>query len=93
MSEYTYRTFNQKPSEYERELADALFAIMGKSVHDLEGIIAGLNLAGHQPKGGGTWTSALFNREIQRLGTWTNSIGAPVGAHGVPGVSGRTDGQ
>ena len=93
MSEYTYRTFNPNPSEYERALADALFAIMGKSVHDLEGIVAGLNLAGHKPKGGGTWTIELFKREIQHLGTWTNSIGAPVGAHGVPGASGRAHGQ
>ena len=93
MLEYTYRTFNPNPSEYERELADALFAIMGKSVHDLAGIVAGLNLAGHKPKGGGTWTVELFKCEMQRLGTWTQCIGAPVGGHGVPGVSGRTNGQ
>jgi hypothetical protein len=93
MSAYTYRTFNTTPSEYERDLADALFAIMGKSVHDLAGIVAGLNQAGPMPKDGGTWTSELFKAEMQRLGTWTNSIGAPVGAHGVPGVSWRTNGQ
>ena len=89
MSDYTYRTFNTDPPEYERGLADALFAIMGKSVHDLAGIVAGLNQAGHKPKDGGTWTIELFQAEMQRMGTWTNSIGAPVGTHGVPGVSRR----
>ena len=93
MSEYTYRTFNPNPTEYERALADALFAIMGKSVHGLEGIVAGLNLAGHKPNGGETWTIELFKREMQRLGTWSHCIGAPVRAHGVPGVSVRTHGQ
>lgn len=93
MAEYTYRTFNMNPSEYDRELAEALFTIMGKSVHDLAGIVAGLNQAGPKPKGGGTWTSELFQAELQRLGTWANSIGAPVGAHGVPGVTGKTNGH
>ena len=93
MSEYTYRTFNMNPSAYERELADALFVIMAKSVHDLAGIVAGLNQAGPGPEEGGTWTIELFLAELQRLGTWTNSAGAPVGEHAVPGVSGRTNGR
>lgn len=92
MSEFTYRTFNLNPTGHERELADALFAIMGKSVHDLAGIVAGLNQSGPKPGDGGTWTIEIFQAEMQRLGTWTNCIGAPVGTHDVPGVSGRANG-
>jgi hypothetical protein len=93
MSEYTYRTFNLHPCDYERELADALFEIMGKSVHDLGSIVAELNRAGSKPKGGVVWTVEGFKAEMQRLGTWSHSIGAPVGAHGVPGASRRAHGQ
>ena len=92
MHEFTYRTFNQSPPEYERKLADALFKIMGKSVHDLDDIVAGLNQAGITSEDGRAWTIALFKDEMQRRGTWTNCIGAPVGTHRVPGVSGRVNG-
>jgi hypothetical protein len=30
---------------------------------------------------------------MQRLGTWSHCIGAPVGVHGVPGASRRAHGQ
>ena len=93
MSEYTYRTFNLHPSDYERELADALFEILGRSIHDLDGVVAELNRAAIKPKGGGDWTVEGFIAELRRLGTWSNSIGAPVGTHGVPGTSRRAHGQ
>jgi hypothetical protein len=94
MQTFTYRTFNLSPPEYERQLADALFQIMGKSVHDLPGIVAALNSAGSVPKSGGAWTVESFKAEMNRLGTWTNCTGAPVGAHDVPGITRRAnDGQ
>ena len=92
MFEFTYRTFNQSPGDYERKLADALFSIMGKSVHDLAEIVVGLNHAGSTTADGSTWTQEGFKAEMRRLGTWTNCIGAPVGTHGLPGISGRNHG-
>ena len=93
VSDYTYRTFNLDPSNHERELADALFAIMGRSTHDLAALVAELNRTGPAPQGGGTWSTDSFKAEMKRLGTWTNSIGASVGTHGVPGFSRRAHGQ
>ena len=92
MSTYTYRTFNLSPPDYERELSDALFAIMGHALHDPSGIVAELNKTGPKPMNGDGWTIELFKSELQRLGTWTHCIGAPVGSHGVPGASERTHG-
>ena len=92
MPEFTYRTFNQSPTEYERKLADTLFAVMGKSAHDLADIVAGLNQAGFTPEDGDTWSIERFKAEMQRLGTWTNCTGAPVGTHDVPGITRRTNG-
>ena len=89
MFEFTYRTINPDPPAYEHDLADALFAIMSESVHEPEAIVAALNERGLKPSGGGEWTVASFKSEVRRLGTWTNSVGAPVGAHSRPGASQR----
>ena len=92
MREFTYRTFDQSPPEYERKLADALFTIMGKSVHDLASIVAGLNQAGLTSEDGRVWSIALFEDEMRRRGTWNNCIGAALGTHSVPGISRRING-
>ena len=89
MPDYLYRTINLTPSDYERQLSDALFAIMGRSIHDPSGIASELNKTGPNPEKGERWTAELLKSEMRRLGTWTNSIGAPVGAHSAPGVSKR----
>ena len=91
MQTFTYRTFDLNPPEYERQLADALFQVMGKSVHDLPGIVAALNNTGPAPMSGGAWTVESFKLEMKRLGTWTNCTGSPVGSHGVPGITGRAN--
>ena len=90
MLEYTYRTFNLSPSDYERDLSNALFSILGKSVHDPEAIVAELNQVGPRPMSGLTWSRELLESEARRLGTWTNSIGGPVGTHSIPGVGRRS---
>ena len=86
---FTYRTFNPAPPDYERELADALFTIMGQRIHAPTEIAAGLNRTGIKPAVGDAWTADRLKAEMQRLGTWTNCIGAPVGSHSHPGVSER----
>ena len=89
MSAFTYRTFNSSPSNYERELANTLFTIMTQRVYDPAEIAAQLNKAGLWSANGKTWTAALLKSEMQRLGTWTNCIGGPVGSHSLPGASER----
>lgn len=87
LTEFTYRTINLTPPAYERELAEALFGILGRSVHEPQAIAAALNESGFEPHGGGRWSADSFRAEMQRLGSWSNSVGAPVGAHGYPGAS------
>ena len=89
MPAFTYRTFNPSPSDYERELANALFTIMGQRVYDPARIAAGLNQAGFKTARGDAWTGDFLKSEMQRLGTWSNCIGGPVGSHGLPGASER----
>ena len=90
MSAFTYRTFNPSPSGYERELANALFVIMGQRIHDPSGIAVELNKTTVRPAGGAPWTDALLKSEMRRLGTWSNCIGGPVGSHTLPGASQRS---
>ena len=90
MQEYVYRTFNLTPPEYERELSDALFSIMGRSVHDPDAIAAELNRSGPRPANGDSWSAELLKTEMKRLGAWTNCIGGPLGLHDIPGASRRT---
>lgn len=90
-TDFTYRTFNPAPTGYERELADALFTIMGRSIHDPAAIATELNRTGPKPAHGGPWTETSFKAEMRRLGTWTNSIGAPLGEHTLPGAARRVE--
>jgi hypothetical protein len=89
LREFTYRTINLTPPAYERELAQTLFGILGRSVHKPDSIAAALNEAGFKPRGGGEWSGSAFKEEMRRLGSWTNSVGASVGAHAYPGSSQR----
>ena len=90
MQDYIYRTFNLTPPEYEREWSDALFSIMGRSVHDPDAIAVELNRTGPRPANGDSWNAELLKAEMKRLGAWTNCIGGPPGSHSVPGESRRT---
>jgi len=92
LQEFTYRTFNPEPTEYERQLAEALFSIMGTSAHGPDAIAAELNRQGPGHPDAVPWSSELLKAEVKRLGTWTNSIGGPVGTHSIPGASGRQHG-
>lgn len=56
------------PSAEEQALGDALEAILKQGIHDLDGIVAGLNASGVTPPGGGEWTADTFQAEMKRLG-------------------------
>jgi hypothetical protein len=80
---FTHRTLKANPTPEERTLADAIIGILSKSVHDLPGIVAGLNSAKIPAPGGGTWQEQTFKTEIEKLGFYPNSIGGPLGSHPV----------
>jgi hypothetical protein len=89
MNRYTYRTFIDAPAEAERAFADALFDIMGRHVHDPADIVTELNRTGPTSPSGAPWTVEMFKSEIEQLGEYSNSIGAPVGSHSANAVSER----
>ena len=80
---YTHRTLNTAPSDYEQKLSKALFGILSQSIHDLPGIVKGLNGADVRPPSADQWTEQNFAAEMDRLGAYPNSIGAPLGEHPV----------
>ena len=92
MDRYTYRSFIESPPAYERELADALYDIMGRHVHDPAHVVEELNSSGPQTPDGAPWTVELFISEIERLGAYTNAVGGPVGSHSRNATSERIDG-
>ena len=56
------------PSDYENALGDALENLFRDKIHDLPGIVAGLNEAGIHGPDGRYWTEASFQAEMARLG-------------------------
>lgn len=76
-----HRTLNVSASEYEKKLSGALFEILSRKTHDLAGIVAALNQSGVRPSSGQSWTQENFSAEMERLGTYPNSVGASVGEH------------
>ena len=89
MSAFTYRTFNPSSTDYERALADALYTIMARRIYAPDAIAGELNKVEFKSANGKIWTGALLEAELQRLGSWTNCIGGPVGSHTLPGASER----
>jgi hypothetical protein len=49
-------------------LGDALEAVLATGVHDLPGIVAGLNAAGCRDADGTGWSEASFRRRMAELG-------------------------
>ncbi len=86
-----HRTLNTDPGEYEQALSKTLFGILSKSIHDLPGIVSALNESEVRPPESDAWTEEIFAAEMERLGAYPNSVGAPLGEHpaGVvpPGTS------
>ena len=99
---FIHRTLNTSPSEHEATLSRTLFAILSKSIHDIAGIVAALNDTDVRLPEGAEWTEANFAAEMERLGAYPNSVGAPLGEHpagvvppgtSTPAAHGRMGGQ
>ena len=90
---YVHRTLNTDPGDYEKALSRTLFGILSKSIHDLPGIVRALDESDLRPPEGDRWTEEIFAAEMERLGAYPNSSGAPLGEHpaGIvpPGTSTR----
>ena len=90
---YTHRTVKMSPAAYEQQLSTTIFGILNQGIHDLTGIVDALNSSSVRPPDGQNWTEAGFSAEMERLGAYPNSVGAPIGAHRVgvipPGTSAR----
>ncbi len=83
---FIHRTLNVSSSDYEKLLSRALIGILGRGIHDLPGIIAALNKTEVGSQSGGTWTEETFVAEMERLGAYPNSVGAPLGAHALGAI-------
>jgi hypothetical protein len=57
-----------EPTPYEARLAGAVEVVFGSGVHDLTGLVAGLNDQGLFAPDGAAWTEQTFTAEMQRLG-------------------------
>jgi hypothetical protein len=57
-----------EPGPYETKLAGAIEEIFGGGVHDLSGLVSGLNERGLFGPDGAAWTEQTFTTEMQRLG-------------------------
>ena len=55
-------------SPYEAKLSGAIMEVFGRGVHDLPGLVAGLNGMGLNAPDGGPWTEDNFRAEMRRLG-------------------------
>ena len=78
---FIHRTLNVSPSDYERQLSGALLGILSRKIHDLPGIVAALNQSEVRSASGEAWTEAGFAAELERLGSYPNSVGASMGSH------------
>ena len=72
---YIYRTKISDLTEYETALCNALFAILGQSIHDVLGL-SSLNQSDAEPPDRRSWTEELFLSEMAQLGDGPET-GAP----------------
>jgi hypothetical protein len=56
------------PTAYEGLLGDSLERAYSQQIHDLEGVVNYLNMAGPAGPNGQPWTPATFTDEMARLG-------------------------
>ena len=57
-----HQSISAPPPPAEAALAEALEILLRQNIHDLPGLVAGLNAAG------GSWTEASLTAELHRLG-------------------------
>jgi hypothetical protein len=63
-----HQTHPHPISPYETKLAGSIAEIFARGVHDLPGLIEGLNGLGLNAPDGGRWTEENFRSEMRRLG-------------------------
>ena len=56
------------PTPYEIKLAKAIEAVFGSGVHDLDGLVRGLNASGIHAPDAREWTAESFTAEMRRIG-------------------------
>jgi hypothetical protein len=78
---FSHRTLKANPSLYEERLSRILFNILSKGVHDLPGIVSALNATDLRPCDAESWSEERFVSEMETLGAYPNSAGAPIGQH------------
>ena len=66
--DYAHQCRDWEETPYTKALGDALESLFDRNIHDLNGIVAGLNDAGVEPPDGGSWTAERFTAEMARLG-------------------------
>ncbi len=68
MLDLVHQSIAEPQSPYALAFGDALEALLKERVHDLPGLVAGLNQAAFLPPEGGTWTEARLAAEFAKLG-------------------------
>ncbi len=63
-----HQTHPDPISPYEAKLSGAIMEVFGRGVHDLPGLVNGLNGLGLNAPDGSAWTEDTFRAEMRRLG-------------------------
>lgn len=63
-----HQTHPEPISAYETKLSGSIMEIFERGVHDLPGLVAGLNELGLRSPAGDAWTEDNFRAEMRRLG-------------------------
>ena len=63
-----HQSRTRPPSDWETALADTIEAAFARGAHDLDALIAALNLSRVRPPHGGDWTSETFTALMHELG-------------------------
>ncbi len=64
----THQTHPDQISPYESKLSGAIMEVFGRGVHELPGLLDGLNAMGLNAPDGGQWYEENFRSEMRRLG-------------------------
>jgi hypothetical protein len=63
-----HQTHPHPITPYEAKLSGAIMEVFGRGVHDLPGLVDGLNGLGLNAPDGSAWTEETFRAEMRRLG-------------------------
>ena len=63
-----HQTHPDPMSPYEAKLSGAIMEVFGRGVHELPGLLDGLNAMGLNAPDGGQWNEENFRSEMRRLG-------------------------